>query len=378
MTTIAYIYGEEFTERRNAILARATECGARLFSFQTGYIGMTPRDAFSVARPDACIVEADYVNAHRLTPADFPVPVVVCDLSPHHARLGFTGIRHDRESAARTAIGALLDLDLPSYAFAGYHRAYEWSQMRERVFREMMQETGKSAFTFPTPKRHSLTAYVCALEKWIAQLPTPCGIFAVNDEIGEYVLTSAERLGINVPESLAVVGIDNDIFRCENTIPPLASVPPDFARSGRLAVDLALAMIQRPGSRPHPVEYEAGELVRRSSLKTFRTHDDAAARALDYIRAHATDPRLDTPAVARIMDLPVRTAQLRFSRHTGHTIFDEIEERRFHTICALLRDHKEKIGELHLKCGYGCSRALRNAFFKRTGKTPSDWRKDHT
>lgn len=377
MTTIAYIYGEEFTERRNAVLARATECGARLFSFQTGYIGMTPKDAFSVARPDVCIVEADYVNAHHLTPADFPVPVVVCDLSPHHVKIGFTGIRHNRESAARTAIGALLNLDLPNYAFVGYHRAYEWSQMRERVFREMTQETGKTAFAFPTPKRHSLAAYVCALEKWIAQLPTPCGIFAVNDEIGEYVLTGAERLGIPVPESLAVVGIDNDVFRCENTIPPLASVPPDFARSGRLAVDLALRMIAQPDTQHHPVEYDSGELVRRSSLRTFRTHDVASARALDYIRAHATDPELGTSAVARIMDLPIRTAQFRFRRHTGHSIFDEIEERRFLEVCALLRRPEEKIGELHLKCGYGCSRALRNAFLKRTGETPSAWRRNH-
>ena len=377
MISIAYLYGEEFTERRNAILAHATECGVRMFSFQTGYIGMTPKDAFSVARPNVCIVEADYVNAHRLTPADFPVPVVVCDLSPHHAKIGFTGIRHNRDSAARTAIDALLKLNLPNYAFAGYHRPYEWSLKRERVFKETMRKARKTAFTLPLPKRHNLTDYMCALEKWIARLPTPCGIFAANDEIGEYVLTNAERLGIHVPESLAVVGIDNDVFRCENTIPPLASVPPDFARSGRLAVDLALAMIAQPDGRHQPVDYDSGELVRRSSLRTFRTHDGASARALDYIHAHATDPELDTPAIARIMGLPIRTAQLRFSRHTGHSIFDEIEERRFLAVCALLRKPTEKIGELHLKCGYGCSRALRNAFLKRTGMTPSAWRTDH-
>lgn len=378
MTTLAYIYGEEFTERRNAILDHATACGARLFSFQTGYIGMTLQDAFSIARPDVCIVESDYISAHRLTPADFPMPVVVCDLFPHHAKAGFTGIIHDRENAVRTAIDALLELNLPNYAFVGYHRPSEWSLMRENIFlRTMKERTGRPAFSLPIPKRHSLTAYMRALERWLSELPTPCGILAVNDEIGEYVLTVAERLGIPVPGSLAVVGIDNDSFRCENTTPPLASVPPDFARSGRLAVDLALRIVAQPNTPPQPIEYGSGGLVRRSSLRAFHSHDGAAARALDYIRTHATDPGLDTTAVARVMDLPVRTAQLRFSRHTGHSIFDEIEERRFHAVCDLLRKPEVKIGELHSSCGYGCARALRNAFIKRTGLSPSAWRKRH-
>lgn len=377
MTTIAYLYGEEFTERRNAILAHATACGARLFSFQTGYITMTLKDAIAVAHPDACIVEADYLNEHHLTPEDFPVPVVVCDLSSSHVKAGFTGVRHNRESATRKVIDALLQLKLENYAFAGYHRPCEWSATRERIFLETMKQNGKNAFVLPTPKRHNLAVYVDALGKWLAQLPMPCGLFAVNDEIGEYVLTCAERLQIKMPEDLAVVGIDNDTFRCENTIPPLASIQPDFARSGRLAVDLALEMAAHPGQSPQPLEYDAGEVVRRTSFRAFRTHDVAAARALDYIRAHAGGEALNTATVARVMGMPIRTAQLRFARYAGHSIFDEIEERRFLEVCRQLRNPTVKIGELHLLCGYGCARALRDAFIKRTGMTPSAWRESH-
>ena len=34
--------------------------------------------------------------------------------------------------------------------------------------------------------------------------------------------------------------------------------------------------------------------------------------------------------------------------------------------------------ELMRACGYGCSRALRNVFLKRTGTTPSEWRAQHS
>lgn len=378
MTTIAYLYGEEFTERRNAILSHATKCGVRLFSFQTGYIGMTLKDALSIARPDICIAEADYINDHHLTPNDFPVPVVVCDLTHSHLKAGFTGIRHNRNSAARKAIDALLNLGFENYAFAGYHRPYEWSEMRKNVFAEYLKDKKKNTFLLAPTRRQNLSTYMRTLEKWLAQLPMPCGLFAVNDEIGEYALTCAERLGIQVPESLAVVSIDNDTFRCENTIPPLASVQPDFAQSGRLAIDLALEMLAHPSKPAKPIEYGAAELVRRASLKPFRTHDGTAARALDYIRAHATEPKLDTAVIARVMDLPLRTAQIRFNRYAGHSIFEEIEERRFAAACALLRKRNIKIGEIHLECGYGCARALRNVFLRRTGKTPTAWRANHT
>ena len=191
MTTIAYLYGEEFTERRNAILSHATKCGVRLFSFQTGYIGLSLKDALALARPDICIVEADYIDNHHLTPRDFPVPAIVCDLTPKHFQAGFTGIRHNRDSAASKAIDALLKLGFENYAFVGYHRPYEWSETRKNVFLETLKAKRKNSFILAPSRRQNLIVYMHALEKWLKQLPKPCGLFAVNDEIGEFVLTCA-------------------------------------------------------------------------------------------------------------------------------------------------------------------------------------------
>lgn len=375
---LAYLYGPEYGPRRQGIFERATELGVRVFSFQTDYIRASVRDALALARPDACIVESDYISAHRLTPKDFPVPVVVCDLEKTQAQAGFTGIQYDREIASRKALDALFGLKLPNYGFVGYHRHYEWSVRRENFFRKEMKARGMTQHVLPCSRCRRLPEFMRALEKLLLTIPKPCGIFAVNDEIGEYVLTAANRLGIPIPDSLAVVAIDNDIDRCENTIPPLASVPPDSRHSGRLAVDFALKLIENPSKRQKPIFYGAGVLIARGSLRRFRRHDSAAAKALDFIRTHASDQKLDVMSVAKAMGLPLSTARLRFRKYSGHSIFEEIENQRFLLACSLLRNRKNKIGNIHECCGYGCAKSLCNVFIKRTGQPPSEWRAQHS
>lgn len=378
MTTIAYLYGPEYGARRNGIFERATELGVKVCSFQADYLKVDIHNALALAHPDVCIVESDYVFANKLTRKDFPVPVVVCDLEKPQSDAGFTGIAYDREVVSRKATEALFNLQLSNYGFAGYHRPNEWSSRRESYFRQAVKREGLSAQVFSPRRRLRLSDYMRQLEQWLVDLPKPCGIFAVNDEIGDYILTAANRLGITVPDELAVVGIDNDVDRCENTRPPLASVPQDGGRSGRLAVDFALKLLQNPSVRHPPITYGAGVLVARGSLRRFRQYDSAVTKAVDFIRTHATDPELDISAVARAIGLPLSTARIRFEKFTGHSIFEEIENQRFQIACSLLRERKRKICNLHEACGYGCARTLRNVFLKHTGETPSKWRSQHS
>lgn len=378
MIGIAYIYGPEFSERRHGIFERATELGVKIHNFQAGYVNTNLREILETTRPDACIVESDYIKVKRLTPRDFPVPTVVCDLEKGQYDAGFTGIQYDRRTAAQKATEALLELGMSDYAFVGYHNPYEWSILREKVFCEMVRSSNRTAHVFSFTRRKRIPDYIRELREWLLKLPQPCGIFAVNDEIGDYVITIADRLGISIPDSLAVVAIDNDVDRCENTHPPLASVPPDSVRSGRMAVDFALRLLDSPTTAPSPEIYNAGVIVPRGSLRRFWHQDSAAAKALDYIRVHATDKKISLSSVAREIGLPVSTARLRFKKYTGHSIFEEIETQRFIHACSLLRKRTVKIMNIYESCGYGCEKALRNVFVKRTGQTPSEWRATHS
>lgn len=366
--------------RMAGICAYAQANALRVRSAAINRLGITVREALDVFRPDGCIVETELLARHRVKPSGFSVPVVVCDGSDAQFAAGFTGTRHNANGATKKAIDALLNLDWRDYAYAGHHASPDWSHERQRIFQTKLRQAGRRVHVFPwqnPDERKRLPAYIRALSAWIATLPRPCGVLAANDEIGEYILDAAARAKIDVPNELAVIGIDNDEIRCEMTEPPLASVAPDFERSGRLAAELLVGMIADPTSRPPPMPYDSGDVQRRGSLRPLKVHDAAAARALAYIAEHCTEP-IGVSTIAGVMGVGPRMAQTRFTRFAGKTIFAEIEDARFHRACMLLRTPKMKLHAVAGRCGYKNERTFRNLFVKRTGLAPSQWRQSHT
>jgi LacI family transcriptional regulator len=69
-------------------------------------------------------------------------------------------------------------------------------------------------------------------------LPPSTGILAANDEIASLILAACRRLSLNVPSEIAVLGVDNDIIRCENEYPSLSSIHLDFEGAGYMAGEL--------------------------------------------------------------------------------------------------------------------------------------------
>ncbi len=381
--TILYLYQDEFwmRARRLAGICKYAQANAlRVRRAAIDQLGISIREAMEIFRPDGCIIEAGLLLHHRVKPTSFSVPVVVCDGYDAQFAAGFTGTRHNSEGATNKAIDALLELDRTDYAYIGYHQSFEWSQTRQLIFQSRMQQANRHTHIFPwrnADNRKRLPHYIRALSDWIAALPHPCGILAANDEIGEYILDAAARAKIRVPDDLAVIGIDNDEFRCENTTPPLASVSPDFEHSGRRAAEILADLITNPGSHPLPAAYDSGDVQRRGSLRPLKVHDEAAARALAYIAKHYTEP-IGIATIAKIMEVGPRMAQIRFTRFAGKTIFAEIEDARFHRACTLLRNPHTKLNTIVNQCGYKNERTFRNLFLKRTGLAPSRWRETHT
>ncbi len=365
--------------RMAGICAFAQANGVRVRAAAVETLKISVAEALAIFHPDGCVVEVGLLLRFRLTPRDFPMPVVVCDGGEAQFAAGFTGTRHDPCVATDKALDALLALDWRDYAFAGYPRNPDWSRERERLFVSRLARIGCRPHVFSGDRgrgRTRLPVYLKALTEWLATLPRPCGILAANDEVGEYVLDAAERLGIAVPDSFSVVGVDNDEWRCENTEPPMASVAPDFEHSGRLAAEMLMEMMAHPGAHPAPRTYDSGEVQVRGSLRPLKVHDVAAAHARAFIAAHYAEP-IDVAAVAHVMGVGPRMAQVRFARFAGRSIFEEIEDARFAHACGLLRQPNLKICDIAAQCGYRNERTFRNLILKRTGLSPANWRKAH-
>ena len=76
------------------------------------------------------------------------------------------------------------------------------------------------------------------LAEWLQELPKPVGVFAAHDLRCLCVLDACRRIGILVPEEVAVIGVDNDETLCNVADPPLSSIKIDFEQIGYEAAAL--------------------------------------------------------------------------------------------------------------------------------------------
>lgn len=95
----------------------------------------------------------------------------------------------------------------------------------------------------------------------------PSAVFAQNDQMAAGVLRAARDLGINVPQQLMVIGVD-DIPMAPYFEPPLTTLRQDFTQIGAEAVRLLIETIRQPQAPRQHLRLPAVLVRRRSTGAT--------------------------------------------------------------------------------------------------------------
>ena len=280
------------------------------------------------------------------------------------------------DSAKVGALAAehLLSLDLPHYAFAAFRLPLFWARERCEAFVEAVQRSRRCGVSVFDPGREQVSdVRQQAMEEWVRSLPRPCGVFAANDYVGEEIANICARMGISVPGDIAILGVDDDEQICENTMPTLSSIAPDFAHGGYLAAEMLGRLVDGDGPRNAFLRYEPGTVVVRQSTRHIAGSCERIADAVEMIRRRACEG-ISAKDVASYIGVPRRTAEMQFRAATGRSIHQEIDEVRFAKVFALLKNPRHTLDAIPDLCGFSTCVALRKAFKLRTGLSMREWR----
>ena len=280
------------------------------------------------------------------------------------------------DSAKVGALAAehLLSLDLPHYAFAAFRLPLFWARERCEAFIEAVQRSRGCGVSVFDPGREQVSdVRQQAMEEWVRSLPRPCGVFAANDYVGEEIANICARMGISVPGDIAILGVDDDEQICENTMPTLSSIAPDFAHGGYLAAEMLGRLVDGDGPRNAFLRYEPGTVVVRQSTRHIAGSCERIADAVEMIRRRACEG-ISAKDVASYIGIPRRTAEMQFRAATGRSIHQEIDEVRFAKVFALLKNPRQTLDAIPDICGFSTCVALRKAFKLRTGLSMREWR----
>lgn len=92
----------------------------------------------------------------------------------------------------------------------------------------------------------------------------PDAILCANDLLALGALAALRSAGLSIPDDVAIVGMDDTSFAAVSS-PPLTSVDLGSGERARIAADLLLQRIERPGRRPRSVGVQPRLVIRASS-----------------------------------------------------------------------------------------------------------------
>ena len=206
----------------------------------------------------------------------------VGDIEPF---LGILKIQSADLLIGRIAAEHLVERGFRSLACCGFTDEH-WSQRRRDGFTDEVKRHNLSVSHFDAPRAGQETwkRDQQHLADWITQLPKPLGVFATNDFRAQHVLDACSRLDLAVPETVAVVGVDNDEVVCGFCQPSLTSIIPDAERIGFEAATWLDRIMQGEAPPSSVIEVPPRGIAIRQSSDAYAVSDPLVAAALRYIR----------------------------------------------------------------------------------------------
>jgi LacI family transcriptional regulator len=292
------------------------------------------------------------------------------------------------KEVAQMACDYLLNKKFANLAFFGLTQA-RWSTERLEYFSQYLNKQGYNVHVFKEKQvllRNDVTPFTRLwinsalntgqqkLIDWLKQLPKPVAILASCDIFACYLINVAKEAGFNIPDEIAILGINNDNALCNICDPPLSSIAFNFKKAGYDAAKLLDKMIAgNAAMQGQCIEIQPTHVETRGSTDIYAINDPAIVQAMKYIRENSNAP-LQVDAVARHVCMSKRLLQLRFHNLIGKSVHDEIIQAHFEIAKAMLIETNLPIDEIATHSGFHYTSNMRRAFINNTGMLPQKYR----
>ncbi|MFD0893854.1 DNA-binding transcriptional regulator [Luteolibacter ambystomatis] len=281
----------------------------------------------------------------------------------------FINVVPDDLEIGRMAAKFLLSRGFKSFAFVRNRDNTRFSFDRGRGFAEVIHGTDSTSLA-----TLSITSDADdELAAWLGNLPRPLAVLSSTDRIGAMVLEACWQRGFKVPEEVAVLGVGDYSQLCDLCSPTLSSLDIDLERRGYEAAQWLDRVLQGEAAPKEPHLIPPAFVVERRSTDVYAFEDEDVAKALRFIRDHASET-IKAGDVVAATTISRRSLEGRFNLLVGATLHDEIW--RAHTDLAqrLLTSSSLSLQEVAERSGFRTASALVSHFRKKFGITPKEYR----
>lgn len=271
----------------------------------------------------------------------------------------------------------LLDRGFESFAYCGLP-GFAWSKGRGEHFCAHVTDAGYSAHLYPLPSGRSLPTWKAEryqIAEWLGSLPRPIGLMCCNDDRALQVVEACAIAGLEIPDDVAILGVDNDALICELSDSPISSIALNTEIAGFEAAQLLEELMSgRARMEGQTILVTATHVVTRQSTDILAVKDEEVRSAIHFIRnqghhALAVDDVVAATTVSR------RVLEKKFRAILRRSIHCEIRRVRVQYIQRLLVGTDMSVAEIAVKTGFDGIEHIARYFRKETGVSLRDYRK---
>lgn len=306
-----------------------------------------------------------------------PIPVV--NLAGHLESVGVPSVTVDHRATGVQAAEHLLAQRFRRFGYYGIHGKW-YSYQRRLGFTETVQRAGGVCEVLEVMdlerKPGEWVDQQDELVRWLKRLVPPVGVMASTDLRAGMVLDACERLGLRVPDDVAVIGVDNDPVACEFSVPPLSSVSRNDREVGYQAAQLLDGLIRGGRAPSGALRIAPNGVVARRSTEVLAIDDPEVAGVVERMLSMLHE-NFGIEAVLGHTSLSRRRLEQRFRQCLGRSPACFLNEQRVEKAKKLLEgDERISLTDIAASCGFAEPRRFRMVFQRVTGQSPVCYRAD--
>ena len=235
-------------------------------------------------------------------------------------------------------------------------------------------KTGHEFHPVATAPRKFSKLSLKAIIQWLKSLPRPIALLAVPDKHAQMVISCCDEAGIDIPGSVAVMGMGNNELLCLSRRPPLSSIDMNACRVGYEAARLLDRLMDGEPPPDEPVKIAPRTIVTRASSDVLATADSAVVRAVVFIRKRLADP-IGLPDIVKESGLACTTLEQRFHKALDRTVIAELLRQRLERAKQLMLETDLSLSQIARLSGFRPT-YFHNVFAAKVGTPPAQWRRE--
>lgn len=216
-----------------------------------------------------------------------------------------------------------------------------------------------------------------ALISWlVTQLksaPKPLAVFAFKDSDAARILNACLAIGLNVPEEVSILGVDDFQVITENQAIPLSSIRHNIEQTGYKGAELLDRLMDGHDVPLTPILVPPSGIAERRSTQTLAVSDETVKRALSLLTENIARPYGIDQLISE-MGIKPHVLRSLFEKHLGTTPIKEFTRLRMARAKLLLANTTLPIKTIASEVGYCNIGYFSNSFSESVGVSPSAYR----